>query len=167
MLPDFCCTGLAFRASVVGIALLLGGGTSELRAQVATAPQATPATPAIQSVPTREEAELSAALSRLSREPGNVEALILAGNAASKLGDFEAAVGFFKRGEALAPALLAALLTAFGTSRLLWASDWPHTQHETLVTHRGCFEALERWAGNRALASRLRTEGIASLLEGT
>jgi len=100
MLPDFCCSARAFRASVVGIALLLGGGTSELQAQVATAPQPTPA---IQSVPTREEAELSAALSRLSREPRNVEALILAGNAASKLGDFEAAVGFFKRGEALAP----------------------------------------------------------------
>jgi len=73
--------------------------------------------------------------------------------------------GGVERGEALAPALLAALLSAFGTSRLIWASDWPHTQHESQVTHRECFEALERWAGNEALASQLRTNGIAGLLE--
>jgi len=68
------------------------------------------------------------------------------------------------RGEALAPGLLSSLLEAFGCERLIWASDWPHTQHESEVSHRGCVEALARWAGDEILARRLRTEGIASLL---
>jgi Flp pilus assembly protein TadD len=54
-------------------------------------------------VPSRDALELSAALSQLSRDPRDVNALVNAGVAASKLGDFEAAVGFFKRGQALAP----------------------------------------------------------------
>lgn len=74
--------------------------------------------------------------------------------------------GGVERGEVLAPTLLAALLTAVDASRLIWASDWPHTQHESQVTHRDCFEALERWAGSAVLASRLRTEGLVSLLNG-
>jgi len=56
-----------------------------------------------QPLPSRDSLELSAVLSRLSREPRNVDALVDAGIAASKLGDFEAAVGFFRRGQALAP----------------------------------------------------------------
>jgi Flp pilus assembly protein TadD len=61
------------------------------------------ATPAMQPVPSREALELSAALSQLSRNPRDVNALVDAGVAATKLGDFEAAVGFFKRGQSLAP----------------------------------------------------------------
>ncbi len=61
------------------------------------------AMPAAEPLPSREALELSAALSQLSRDPRNVDALVNAGIAASKLGDFEAAVGFFKRGQALAP----------------------------------------------------------------
>ncbi len=59
--------------------------------------------PAAEPVPSREALELSGALSQLSRDPRNVDALVNAGIAASKLDDFEAAVGFFKRGQALAP----------------------------------------------------------------
>lgn len=59
--------------------------------------------PAVEPLPSRDALELSAALSQLSRDPHNVDALVNAGVAASKLGDFEAAVGFFKRGQALAP----------------------------------------------------------------
>ncbi len=71
--------------------------------------------PAVQPMPSREALELSAALSQLSRDPRNVDSLVNAGIAASKLGDFEAAVGFFKRGQALAPSnprLLAGLAGA-------------------------------------------------------
>jgi predicted TIM-barrel fold metal-dependent hydrolase len=75
--------------------------------------------------------------------------------------------GGVARGEVLAPALLACLVAAFGPQRLIWASDWPHTQHESEVTHRDCFEALARWAAGESLARRIRTEGVASLLEGT
>ena len=54
-------------------------------------------------VPSREALQLNAALSRLSREPRNVEALADAGVAATQLGDYEAAEGFFMRGRTLAP----------------------------------------------------------------
>ncbi|MBM3595104.1 MAG: tetratricopeptide repeat protein [Alphaproteobacteria bacterium] len=57
----------------------------------------------MQPVPSREALELGAALSQLSRNPRDVNALVNAGVAATKLGDFEAAVGFFKRGQSLAP----------------------------------------------------------------
>jgi predicted TIM-barrel fold metal-dependent hydrolase len=63
--------------------------------------------------------------------------------------------------------LLARLLAAFGPQRLIWASDWPHTQHESDVTHHDCFKALARWAGSESLARRIRTEGVASLLAAT
>ncbi len=75
--------------------------------------------------------------------------------------------GGVARGEARAPVLLARLLSAFGPQRLIWASDWPHTQHESLVTHRDCLMALARWARDEALARRIRTEGVESLLEAT
>ncbi len=60
-------------------------------------------TPVVQALPSRESLALSSALARLSREPRNVDALVDAGNAATGLGDFEAAVGFFKRAQALSP----------------------------------------------------------------
>jgi tetratricopeptide (TPR) repeat protein len=96
-------------------ALLCAGAavSSLLAAPVAAQTQAQPV--AAQPMPSRESLELSAALSQLSREPRNVDALVNAGVAASKLGDFEAAVGFFKRGQALAPSnprLLAGLAGA-------------------------------------------------------
>lgn len=81
-----------------GAALTLLGLPAAALAQI---PQAS--APSTEPVPSREALELSAALSRLSREPRNVDALVDAGVAASKLGDFEAAVGFFRRGQALAP----------------------------------------------------------------
>ena len=77
--------------------------------------QGAASTPVTQPFPSREALELSAALSQLSRDPRNVDSLVNAGIAASKLGDFEAAVGFFKRGQALAPSnprLLAGLAGA-------------------------------------------------------
>ncbi|RYD87679.1 MAG: SPOR domain-containing protein, partial [Sphingomonadales bacterium] len=59
--------------------------------------------PVVQALPSRQSLELNAALSRLAREPRNVDALVDAGNAASALGDFEAAVGFFRRGQQISP----------------------------------------------------------------
>lgn len=101
--------GLALLAVVCGMAGLLSALAAPARAQDPTT------APAVQPVPSREALELSGALSRLSRDPRNVDALVDAGIAASKLGDFEAAVGFFKRGQALAPSsarLLAGLAGA-------------------------------------------------------
>jgi Flp pilus assembly protein TadD len=74
-----------------------------LPAPAAAQAQSPATTPAMQPVPSREALELSTALSQLSRNPRDVNALVNAGVAATKLGDFEAAVGFFKRGQSLAP----------------------------------------------------------------
>jgi len=46
---------------------------------------------------------LNAALSRLARDPRNISALIDAGNAALRLGDTDAAVGFFTRADQVQP----------------------------------------------------------------
>lgn len=46
---------------------------------------------------------LNAALNRLARDPRNIDALIAAGNAAQRVGDSDAALGFFKRADEVAP----------------------------------------------------------------
>lgn len=46
---------------------------------------------------------LNAALNRLARDPRNIDALIEAGNAAQRVGDSDAALGFFKRADEVAP----------------------------------------------------------------
>jgi predicted TIM-barrel fold metal-dependent hydrolase len=47
------------------------------------------------------------------------------------------------QGIALAAAPL--LRDAFGLDRLLWGSDWPHTQFETVATPASALAELERW----------------------
>lgn len=59
--------------------------------------------PVVQALPSRDSLRLSAALSRLGRDPRDVNALVDAGNAAMSMGDIEAAVGFFKRANQVAP----------------------------------------------------------------
>ena len=73
-------------------------------------------------------------------------------------------IGGLQRGEALAPRLLEHLLKHFPATRLIWASDWPHTQFETQVSHAHCFHALERWGVDRVTARRLRHEGLRALV---
>lgn len=73
--------------------------------------------------------------------------------------------GGVEQGEAIGPAMLADLLDTFGPPRLIWASDWPHTQHEAVVSHRWCFDMLARWGYDPETAARLRSEGIAELLD--
>ncbi len=48
-------------------------------------------------------------------------------------------------GEALAAAAADRLLAAFGTDRLLWGSDWPHTQFESVVTYPAVRAQCDRW----------------------
>lgn len=59
--------------------------------------------PVVQALPSRQSLELNSALARVARDPRNIDALVDAGNAASDLGDFEAAIGFFRRGQELSP----------------------------------------------------------------
>lgn len=44
-----------------------------------------------------------------------------------------------------AAAAAAALLQAFGPGRLLWGSDWPHTQHRERVDYTRAHAALADW----------------------
>jgi Flp pilus assembly protein TadD len=62
--------------------------------------------PVVQALPSSENSgtrDLDSALSRLARDPRNVTALIDAGNAALRIGDTEAALGFFSRADEVAP----------------------------------------------------------------
>lgn len=59
--------------------------------------------PVVQSAEVSGTRELDSALSRLARDPRNPSALIDAGNAALRIGDTEAALGFFSRADEVAP----------------------------------------------------------------
>lgn len=59
--------------------------------------------PVVQPLPSRDNLKLNAALSRLGRNPRDLDALIDAGMAALAMGDEDAASGFFKRADQVAP----------------------------------------------------------------
>jgi predicted TIM-barrel fold metal-dependent hydrolase len=54
------------------------------------------------------------------------------------------------RGEEIARAACPLLRAAFGRGRLLWGSDWPHTQFEKLVDPLAQRRLLDAWFGNEA-----------------
>lgn len=43
----------------------------------------------------------------------------------------------------IAQSLMPHLLEAFGAKRLLWGSDWPHTQNESVMTYDKAYEMLK------------------------
>ncbi len=59
--------------------------------------------PVVQAMPSAESRQLNAALARIARDPRDVSALLDAGDAANAMGDPEAAAGFYKRAETIAP----------------------------------------------------------------
>ncbi|MCC6827464.1 MAG: tetratricopeptide repeat protein [Novosphingobium sp.] len=59
--------------------------------------------PVVQRIPGSGGVTLNAALARLGRNPRDVEALIDAGNAALAMGDVDAATGFYRRADQVAP----------------------------------------------------------------
>lgn len=52
--------------------------------------------------------------------------------------------GSAEQNTAFANAALPLLVKTFGTQRLVWGSDWPHTQHEQDVSYAGVIEQLRR-----------------------
>ena len=62
-------------------------------------PTGSVARPVVQALPSEESLRLNAALSRLGRNPRDLDALIDAGNSALGMGDIDAATGFFKRAD--------------------------------------------------------------------
>lgn len=55
------------------------------------------------------------------------------------------------------------LLQAFGPERLLWGSDWPHTQHRERVTYTAAHAALADWVPDAAARQRILAETPAEL----
>jgi len=53
--------------------------------------------------------------------------------------------GAYRVGTALADQAAPLLLKAFGPQRLLWGSDWPHTQFEAVADAASARQALARW----------------------
>jgi tetratricopeptide (TPR) repeat protein len=59
--------------------------------------------PVVQAMPSAQSQRLNAALARIARDPRDIAALVDAGDAANAMGDPEAAAGFYKRADAIAP----------------------------------------------------------------
>lgn len=59
--------------------------------------------PVVQALPGGQSLALNAALARLARDPRDISALADAGNAALSMGDVDAATGFFRRADQIAP----------------------------------------------------------------
>ncbi|KQP11810.1 amidohydrolase [Pseudorhodoferax sp. Leaf267] len=56
-----------------------------------------------------------------------------------------------------------ALLQAFGPERLLWGSDWPHTQHRERVDYSAAHAALADWVPDAAARRRILVDTPAEL----
>jgi predicted TIM-barrel fold metal-dependent hydrolase len=56
-----------------------------------------------------------------------------------------------ENGIALGQTLTSALLGSFGAARLVWGSDWPHTQHQRLIDYEASRDALDRWIPDASL----------------
>ncbi|NIE89112.1 amidohydrolase family protein, partial [Burkholderia sp. Tr-860] len=53
-------------------------------------------------------------------------------------------------GAAAGTVLAAHLLAAFSPQRLVWGSDWPHTEHRHLVDYPSAARALRQWVPDEA-----------------
>jgi predicted TIM-barrel fold metal-dependent hydrolase len=56
-----------------------------------------------------------------------------------------------------------ALLQAFGAGRLLWGSDWPHTQHQALADFGATWQALADWVPDEHARRRILVDTPAAL----
>lgn len=66
-------------------------------------------------------------------------------------------------GPALARLAAAELYQAFGPTRLVWGSDWPHTQFESSVNPAAALAALGEWVPNPAMRARVLGASAAAL----
>ena len=60
-----------------------------------------------------------------------------------------------------------ALLAAFGPGRLVWGSDWPHTQHCHLADYAAARAALDVWVPDPATRRRILVDTPARLFQFT
>jgi predicted TIM-barrel fold metal-dependent hydrolase len=58
-----------------------------------------------------------------------------------------------------------ALLRAFGAGRLVWGSDWPHTQHREIADYASAQAALADWVPDAAERRRILVDTPAQLFQ--
>lgn len=62
------------------------------------------------------------------------------------------------RGEEIAQEAIPLLLSSFGAKRLLWGSDWPHTQFEKVASYASARADLDRWIPDPAVRGIILNE---------
>ena len=68
-------------------------------------------------------------------------------------------------GEQIALEAAPMLLKAFGPERLVWGSDWPHTQFESTASYSAARADLEKWVPDAAARARILSETPAKLFK--
>uniref|UniRef100_UPI0015753E29 amidohydrolase family protein n=1 Tax=Sphingomonas bacterium TaxID=1895847 RepID=UPI0015753E29 len=63
--------------------------------------------------------------------------------------------GAYRIGDAVADAAAPLLLDALGPDRLVWGSDWPHTQFEKVASPHQARAALDRWVPDVSARKRI------------
>ncbi|MFM0057988.1 amidohydrolase family protein [Paraburkholderia phytofirmans] len=66
-------------------------------------------------------------------------------------------------GAALGTALASQLLDAYTPARLVWGSDWPHTQHQQFVDYTAARRALDQWVPDAAQRESILTNSARTL----
>ncbi|OYX96748.1 MAG: hypothetical protein B7Y74_00230, partial [Novosphingobium sp. 35-62-5] len=128
------------QGSCLAVSLLLAAVSSHALAPAVMA-QAAPATisrPVVQSTAPSPSSELNAALARLATDPRNVSALSDAAEAALKLGDSDAAIGFLTRADEVQP----------GNARTKSLLGKAHLAAERPVEAIRAFDEAERAGGD-------------------
>ena len=73
-------------------------------------------------------------------------------------------VGKGEQGVEAAKIMVPELIEAYGTSRLMWGSDWPHTAFESEVTYDKAFQVLETIVPNETTREEILGKSILDLL---
>jgi predicted TIM-barrel fold metal-dependent hydrolase len=66
-------------------------------------------------------------------------------------------------GSALGSRLASRILDAYTPARLVWGSDWPHTQHQQIVDYDASRRALDRWVADAAQRESILTSSARML----
>jgi len=66
-------------------------------------------------------------------------------------------------GTVLGTTLASQLLDAYTPDRLVWGSDWPHTQHQQLVDYDATRRALDQWVPDAAQRELILTRSARAL----
>lgn len=98
-------------------------------------------------------------------QPGFAEMLTLGaeGKVWVKVSGIYRLEGSSQQNLAFARQALCALETHYGADRLMWGSDWPHTQHEAAVSFGGVLEQFEALGCSAALRQALLVDTARAL----